>query len=597
MSAAKEVFYTSPSKLEMFDICARKWWLTFIRKLPRIEHKKFAFGTIMHGAIERHLKDKPLWPDGWDIDKDSGIRLDPADTQLIQILVNKAIEDGVIERRPGGRTEEWVKLQLNERVIYRAIIDYRDIHSRLEDHKSATKTRYFKSAKKLKKDIQMMCNAKWMMDDLKRKGKVPPQIVTLAHNQFLKDYEEPLVRKREAEVTPSEIDKFFAETIVPMVQRMLEVAEKTDPFDIEDPLPSACRQYGGCDYVSICTSQETVLQFEKRITNVQQRRENPEPQKKAMTPEEFLAKKSKAAGAAAATKTEAAVNPPAPEAKEKAPQAAAVGSTEAPPWADPNCPMCSKSESPGFNPRKGSPCRICTMTTKFDTSDYEWKAVDGVITWNKKGEAAPVATVQPPEVSSTPTKTSYAPEDFLKRLRTAGTADEIVKIVAEAGEVLSQEDCNVLEDVAEAKMIKLMETPPAAEPKAEEPSPAPEPQPTPDEKPKRRTRARKPKEGTSADETVDSGALILMIGCAPISWPGKTVVMAEDILNGIDGYWQNEKVFDRRADVRKAASSGDIAELALSDLIVVQQGRDPDVDNLISSLMALKPVVIRGTIQ
>lgn len=98
---------------------------------------------------------------------------------------------------------------------------------------------------------------------------------------------------------------------------------------------------------------------------------------------------------------------------------------------------------------------------------------------------------------------------------------------------------------------------------------------------------------------------MLVIGADVTLWPGIKVVFAEDILNQIPGYWQTiqggsydpQAAFRRRDAVRAACvgREGDFLK-GFEGLCLVQRFRDPDVSNLMSSLMPHASIVITGTL-
>ena len=45
----------SPSQLETFELCPRKWWFLKKLRLPTRQQKGASFGTVLHGVIERYL--------------------------------------------------------------------------------------------------------------------------------------------------------------------------------------------------------------------------------------------------------------------------------------------------------------------------------------------------------------------------------------------------------------------------------------------------------------------------------------------------------------------------------------------------------------
>lgn len=587
--------FVSPTQIETYRLCARKYRFRFLDNLPQVRKLQHSFGTILHSAAERFLKSEELWPLGWDVDKETQERLEPSEAALIQVLITEGINNGILERRPNGRVEQWIRLPVEGTgKKLRGLIDY-VTEVRVEDHKSSKSAKYLKSAKALKKDVQMMSYAKWLLEVYREQGRKPPATLTVAHNQFIKDYEAPATKRVEAEVTPAEIDEFWRDEVVETVKAM-EITEKVEnPFDIPDPPPSACNAYGGCDYCSICGGQETPLQFKKRISTMLD--SNDQTQNSPMTtPQDFLSRRKKTAPAAeAAPASPPAINPPAPapapaKAAEPAAAAPTMTTNEIPPWAHHSCQLCSRSPTPGWNINKGRPCKICLATTRYDMTDIQWDLDgDGSIRWWRKGEQ--IAEKAAPAVEDKGTKTLYSADDLYQSIRKAQNEDEILGLIQQAEQVLEENDLEIFRTVAKARLQELagqvstdpIEPPP---PEAEKPAPVAE-------KPKKAKAAPK----AEAAPAPKAEGLVLLIGCAPLSWPGMTVVFAETVLNNLEGYWDNHAAFDRREKLRNAIrTTGDLVK-SMAGTVIVQQGRDPDVDNLMSSLLPYASIVVRGTIQ
>ena len=192
-------------------------------------------------------------------------------------------------------------------------------------------------------------------------------------------------------------------------------------------------------------------------------------------------------------------------------------------------------------------------------------------------------------------------DDFLFAIQKADEEDVIAQIVSDASKQLDDEDVTIVIAAASKRLEKLeqLDAQPEPEP-APAPEPAPEPKPAPREKKSPSAKAAKPAEEQVEQEPEGAAALnqglVLLIGCAPLKWP-TGVVFAEDILAKVDGYWDNLKAFERREALRRAVlADGDLIQ-SLRGCTVVQQGRDPDIDNLISALLPHASAVVRGTIQ
>jgi hypothetical protein len=619
-TAAKKPHTTSPSQLETFKLCARKWWFFYVRKVKVPRGRQFMFGTVLHGACERFLEGKEMWPDGWDIDPDCGERVTPAEAALIQVLVQAGIDAGYVEKRPGGEVEQWMRIEWEDYLV-RGLQDYRTA-TRVEDHKTSKSEKYMKSSAGLKKSLQMMVYAKERVGEFRKRGELPPPYITLVHNQFLKDFDNPKVRRREAEATPHEIDNFWDEEVVPLLVGMKKARLAENPFDIPDPQANACRAFGGCEMMGVCGGAEELLTFERRMSNLK----TPTQKQQSMTstsPSDFLNKRLGKAPAAASTAT---INPPAPPVKQaEAVVEAPTGDFIAPPWFSDKCPICSKGEFHGFNMKTGKPCRICHTLSKVTTEGYEWAVVDGTPIWNKEGEA-PANGPAPGDSANGGSKTAYGASDLFDLMRKAASLDVCDEILLQSEDVgLTEVEADVMAglygersavlEVQNAAIARHNESKAAKEATAAEtPEDAPDDAPDDVKKPRRKRRtkeemaadaaaetAKNKSEATPAPETgpeepskSNATGLTLLIGCAPLK--GMDVVFAEDVLRGIN-YWANTEVFARREGLRRAIEGQGELLVQLGNCTIVQQGRDPDIDNLMSALIPHATTVIRGTIQ
>ena len=105
----------SATQLETAELCIRKWWLHWVRKLSTSKTTSQTFGTVLHDVNQRFLKtdnvgrdpktgqSMELFPPGWTKavsrhrDPDTGAEeiegeVTPAEADTIQRLVKEAIE-------------------------------------------------------------------------------------------------------------------------------------------------------------------------------------------------------------------------------------------------------------------------------------------------------------------------------------------------------------------------------------------------------------------------------------------------------------------------------------------------------------------------
>ena len=431
--------YTSASAIDTADInnsgCMRKWYFGKILKLPEIRKGSTIFGDVIHAVCERFLEadengcldGKPvdLYPKGWHhpVNKWTGKAeaegISISEQALIKSLITKAIEEGVLMRVEGREVEKKIaSWPVMEGVLVNGFIDQLEPGA-IRDHKSTKAMKWAKSVKRdssnsLYKNVQLMLYAYWYYTA----GNWPKdQVLALSHQYYVKDPSNPHVEKREVSVTWEEVKTFFDERIQPVMELMM-IYREVDGFE-DIPLPecpeSACKKYGGCPFASICTKQESVKQYTRRIekaisgenkTNYKEVAESLTKGEKTMSESPVQRKlreareKREGIKAGASKPSQAPVakkEAPKPEPKKEAP--APVEKTTAPmseqltmPWYNDGCKACSKNDVKGMKSSGTEPCKICDVMRKkagLKTSDdYTFTAEEGVITVydNETGE-------------------------------------------------------------------------------------------------------------------------------------------------------------------------------------------------------------------
>lgn len=647
--------------------CGRKWWFSYKRKVPVFKRNYFGVGSVLHGCCERYLlgNDDPF-TEGWDIDPDTKQRIAPSHAGLVKKLVEKGIEAGYLERRPGQLVEQWFSLPVEGVTL----VGKKDVESpaRIEDHKTSKNIRYLKSKEKLRKDLQLLIYAYELLCKSRKRGELDPRIITLAHNQFITDPGEPEVRRREAEVTPEEVDGFWNNVVRPGVRKIIELSTVEDPWTIPDPDKRACQAYGGCPFLTMCSGSEDILTYSARIANMLSQPTRPEPTQLITTYTQPMATvadfmKARTQGIPPAS-TAPSVNPP----LTAAPAVVPVVQAAAPPWAVPQCSLCASSSTPGFKPGAGTPCRICQSISKVSLADYQWKIEsDGKATWWKKGEKV-AETAAPAPIEDKGSKAAYTADALYAKLKACASVDAVVEVLQEAESALGagSVDLKTFAQVADARMEALeaeVEPPPSA---AELAKPSAKPvlvnvavgdkivqMPAAEAakhqgkmltegvavvsqkaletygkeaiaamnggntevvavEPPKRKRGRPAKaaaalpvdttgqQDENGDDVMQVVGFVLLIRTTQIggtSFPGMEMQFAEEFLSQIPGYWSNDNVWERRQNLRKAFMEDPSMREGLNGRILIQAVADPDVDNLMSTLLGCKPaLVLRGTV-
>ena len=239
---------------------------------------------------------------------------------------------------------------------------------------------------------------------------------------------------------------------------------------------------------------------------------------------------------------------------------------------------------------------------------YEWGVEsDGTVRWWKKGQKdQTVASTPPVEVSNAGSKTSYGIDALRRALQEATTTEATIALIDEATAALG--DSPELALFLQAIDLKLeqLETPaPAAVEPEPTPPPAADTAEQAEEKKKRTRRTKAEMEAARAAEAAEAAApaeptpapqeqrqgFILMCNCTTLSrgYPGMTVVLAEELLAELPGYW-DKNAFERRDGLQKLDWA-----MRLGGCVVIASGRNPDVDALVAAIKPLAAVIVMGT--
>ncbi len=281
--------YTSVSAITDADDCLRRWWFNKRCKLPQDQRKAPVFGDVLHAVAERYLRadsrgidpltGKPvdLYPPGWEVMKDRWTgedtlyKISNEEAALVKVLIHKAIVEGVLVREPGRVVEKMIETEIycvnSDKIILKGFIDL-DTPRGLEDHKSTSNRKYLLSKAKLRKSIQMMTYA-YVRYLEGHKGNI-----WVGHNGFVKDFDNPLVKKTDVEITEIEVIEFFNDKVLPIVKKMFRYYQKypktliykwRDIPPANNPNQSCNHHYGKpCPYITICGGVSTIDQYLKK---------------------------------------------------------------------------------------------------------------------------------------------------------------------------------------------------------------------------------------------------------------------------------------------------------------------------------------------
>lgn len=299
----------SPSQMETFVLCPRKWWFKSVRLLYDPPKGSTTFGTVLHAVLERWLsadqtgrctktgQEVDLYPPGWTraINQYTGEfdgEVSATEIVLIQKLVNMAIEEGILCRIPGRKIEQHFK----KVIMQLACVDCggvgcsscnmtgvgTEIYSTgfidlvtpegIEDHKTTSNMQYAasnrpKASRYLGGNLQIMLYARMQLQELLEQGQPLPQTYSVTHNVYLKNQQKPRVKKVSVTLFTQAIFDFWTEKVEPLVRWMAHyrsVAERWHQVP-DNSEKGACNAYGGCPYLPICTGREDETRYEDRV--------------------------------------------------------------------------------------------------------------------------------------------------------------------------------------------------------------------------------------------------------------------------------------------------------------------------------------------
>lgn len=402
----------SASQLETFagpEGCERKWWFLKCARLPVVEKHSTVYGDVVHEVARRYLEadehgrgadGRPvdLYPPGWHqaYDRDGETvrgEVTLAEQKQIRTLIDAAIEEGMLTRRPGRKVEEPFLVRVAPRIALVGNIDM-VAGRRIEDHKTTKQRRYAKSRAKLKENIQMRTYAAVALSEDEEVGR--DDTVTLQHNYYIKEPDHPEkqgIRPVEVEITAGELVDWWQSWLVPVARKMHALKTARKPLEAWSTVPGpiethrVCNAFGGCPFLSICGRRETPQAYKERVKRILA--PDAEPKQETSMSSNILDvlgltpgdKPAEPLPQQAAPQTAASAAAPPPE-------AAAEPASATAPWAMPGCKVCQKH--PGFA-RSGQPCFVCASAAPKGgrplPEEFEITAVDGGLVWQKKDDA------------------------------------------------------------------------------------------------------------------------------------------------------------------------------------------------------------------
>jgi hypothetical protein len=419
---------TSPSQLDNYIACPRKWWFKSIHRVPEPPRAVTGYGDVAHAVCDRVLQGQPPYPKDWHIPVDRFSRKKQhhlavsMDEQVeIQALIQKAIQDGILSPEPDGKPEMSIEMYLGAGAVLKGYIDYAT-HDTVQDHKfiGARSGRYYQVGH-LSAAVAMNIYGAHLVEahDL--------ESVWLRYNLFTRG-EALSVRRVEVEKSRIDLREYMTREIAPCVQGMMKHTQQKLPtaqwqaVEGDDRRQEACRAYGGCPYMDICFGKCTVEEHTRRLTGGseearQQAMDSLLGEKKTTTEPAKEKKKMALNLIDRITQAKAPVEEtkaPIPEAPIPEAPAPETTGTRAAPWAVEGCVACRSNPIPGLS-SKFDVCKICAIKRKAlggpQPADYKIMVEEGMVIISPKGaeddddvlvfETAVVATL-PEKVKALP---------------------------------------------------------------------------------------------------------------------------------------------------------------------------------------------------
>lgn len=269
----------SSTQFDTHEMCERKWWFRWPMGLPEPPRDFLAFGKALHAVCERYLLADDLgrvdglpvdlYPRGWD----EG--LSKAEADLIQRLIAKGIEAGLLVRGKDRLIEHpFMRPLVKHQDIEVFVVGYIDLallaDAEVQDHKTTKSLRWVKSPKALAETTQMRLYGREVLALRDERGLPPCDVVSVRHNVYVKNAEEPAVKIVRATITREQIEERWAE-LQRRAQRMVEVKQRFRRPEDWHRLPNptnvhkACLAYGGCPYQTICGGRESPQEYRRRV--------------------------------------------------------------------------------------------------------------------------------------------------------------------------------------------------------------------------------------------------------------------------------------------------------------------------------------------
>lgn len=238
-----ELIKLSASSMKTYDQCPRKYYFSYIERLPQQEHDHFDLGNLCHRAleifhetyIEEGLKKGSLnklmsfaFSNAKKEEEFKEIKANIADEakQLLLDYLKNVIENSMPLVKG---VEIPFNFKINDNILIRGFIDRLDILKdgtfRIIDYKTTKNVKYLEP-------FQLLIYGLWLKEEYKDLDKFKASYILLRHGSKMKDYE------------------FNLEDLKKVEKEIISYANKIKTENQWVPVPSGLCNY--CDFKAVC---------------------------------------------------------------------------------------------------------------------------------------------------------------------------------------------------------------------------------------------------------------------------------------------------------------------------------------------------------
>lgn len=230
------MIHLSPSQLDTFKRCRRKWAFGYIDRIERPANAKLEFGTEVHSTLEEYvLTGNWIGADDAIAVAKLGLRDGGLPPPCEEVLVEQEI-DLAIE---GGKVVGFVDLVLPSPL---QVIDY----------KTTSDLRFAKTEATLREDPQAVIYSKWAIDTFKADA-VRCRWLYFAARGKDRPRTPHAFREVKLDWSRAEVETAWR-SLLPIFADMIDLKTRCTSAEQVEANDSACSDYGGCPFVHSCSA-------------------------------------------------------------------------------------------------------------------------------------------------------------------------------------------------------------------------------------------------------------------------------------------------------------------------------------------------------